>query len=193
MTVLGPPPEATRDRILDAADRVVVRDGARALTVASVAAEAGLSKGGVLHHFPSKEAMAAAMLERSVAAWDEALAATAAADPDPRGRTARAYIRVSLDEGNPDKRRLDRLSSAITATLLSFPEKLGPLQAQSDRFQDALAQDGIDPVDATLVRVAVDGLWLMETLGLVRFDPALKAAVARRLTEMTTTQQGRTT
>jgi AcrR family transcriptional regulator len=189
--VLAPPAEATRDRILDAADRVVVRDGTRALTVASVAAEAGLSKGGVLHHFPSKEAMAAAMLESSVAAWDAALARAAAADPEPRGRTARAYVRVSLDEANPDKRRLDRLSSAITATLLSFPERLGPLQRQSDRFQAALAQDGADPVDATIIRLAVDGLWLCETLGLVRFDADLKAAVARRLTDMTR-PEGRT-
>jgi Tetracyclin repressor-like, C-terminal domain len=133
--------------------------------------------------------MAAAMLERSVAAWDDALADAAAADPDPQGRFARAYVRVSLMP-SPDKARLDALSSAITATLLSFPEKLDPLQAQSDRFQAALTADGLDPIDATVIRLAADGLWLCETLGFVRFDPALKAAVTERLTQMTNKPTG---
>ena len=41
----------TRRRLLDAATAVVRRDGARALTLDAVAAEAGVSKGGLLYHF----------------------------------------------------------------------------------------------------------------------------------------------
>ena len=41
----------TRKRLLDAAAAVVRRDGAGALTLDAVAAEAGVSKGGLLYHF----------------------------------------------------------------------------------------------------------------------------------------------
>ncbi len=43
-----------RSALLDAAERVVLRDGAGQLTMDAVAAEAGVSKGGVLYAFPSK-------------------------------------------------------------------------------------------------------------------------------------------
>jgi AcrR family transcriptional regulator len=162
----------------------VIRDGAAALAVSAVANEADLSKVGVLHHFPSRDAMAAAMPERSVAAWDAALAANAAADPQLRGRFARADVQTSLAPSH-DKARLDALSAAITATVLSFPETLDPLQAPCGRFLAAAADDGIDPVLATLIRLAADGLWLCETLGPVRFDPAPKAAVTRTRITMT--------
>ena len=44
----------TRDRILDALQRILVRKGTAAVTLESVAAEAGVSKGGLLYHFRSK-------------------------------------------------------------------------------------------------------------------------------------------
>ena len=46
-----------RDRILDAAVNVINRDGVRAVTFESVAAEAKLTRGGLLYHFPSREAL----------------------------------------------------------------------------------------------------------------------------------------
>ena len=48
------PPARTKDRLLDAASTVVHRDGAQALTLDAVAAEAEVSKGGLLYHFASK-------------------------------------------------------------------------------------------------------------------------------------------
>ena len=50
---LGPRGD-TRKRLLDAAAVVVRRDGAQALTLDAVAAEAGVSKGGLLYHFKTK-------------------------------------------------------------------------------------------------------------------------------------------
>jgi len=52
--------------ILTAAERVVLRDGVTCLTLEAVACEANLSKGGVLYHFATKEALIQAMLERLI-------------------------------------------------------------------------------------------------------------------------------
>ncbi len=69
----------TRTELLRAAAAVVAASGSRALTLEAVAAKAGVSKGGLLYHFPHKKALVAGMVEattRDIALkLDEALAA----------------------------------------------------------------------------------------------------------------------
>lgn len=55
---------SARDRVLDAFETVLVDQGARAATLDAVAAEAGVSKGGLLYHFPNKDALIDGMLAR---------------------------------------------------------------------------------------------------------------------------------
>ena len=49
--------------------------------------------------------------------------------------------------------------------------------------------DTLDPIFATIVRLAIDGMWLAENFNLMRFDPNLKAAVGERLIAWTRLQQ----
>jgi TetR/AcrR family transcriptional regulator, transcriptional repressor for nem operon len=57
--------ERTHDRILDSAARALRRAGAEGVGVAEVMREAGLTHGGFYAHFPSREAMLAAAIERA--------------------------------------------------------------------------------------------------------------------------------
>ena len=78
-----------RGALLDAAERVVLRDGAGQLTMDAVAAEAGVSQGGVLYAFPSKDALIDALFTRAFAAMDaigDAFLATAGDTPENRVR-----------------------------------------------------------------------------------------------------------
>src|SRR5688572_17662059 len=50
--------QATVDALLDAAERVLARDGFEAMTTARIAAEAGVGKATVYHYFASKDALA---------------------------------------------------------------------------------------------------------------------------------------
>ncbi|ODT69416.1 MAG: hypothetical protein ABS75_17050 [Pelagibacterium sp. SCN 63-23] len=59
-----------RDALLDAAERVVLRDGAARLTIEAVATAAGVSKGGVLYAFSSKDKLIDALFTRVFAAMD---------------------------------------------------------------------------------------------------------------------------
>lgn len=81
----GPKPDpSVRTRILDAADRLMVRTGYQKMTIDAVATEAAIGKGSVYLHFDSKEEVALSCLDRMV---DEllqklrALASTAAPAP----------------------------------------------------------------------------------------------------------------
>lgn len=55
--------EETRRRALNAAIRCLSRDGYAAATTIRVAQEAGISRGGMLHHFPSKTDLIVAVAE----------------------------------------------------------------------------------------------------------------------------------
>ncbi len=173
----------TRALLLDAAETVVIRDGVKSLTLDAVVAESGISKGGLLYHFPSKEDLAAAMIERSIAGFDEALVVAQEGDSRKIGRFTRAYVRATLGMTPLTGEGFDSLCSAITTALLSLPERLVPVQQQGARTQTAIESDGIDPILATIIRLAVDGLWLSENFNLMHYDADTKAAVAARLLE----------
>jgi TetR/AcrR family transcriptional regulator, transcriptional repressor for nem operon len=87
---------ATRERILDAAQRIVLERGFAATSIDAVLAEAPATKGAFFHHFPSKNDLGRALLERYAAAdermLDEFMAAAEAESDDPAEQLV-AFIR----------------------------------------------------------------------------------------------------
>ncbi len=153
----------TRDLLLDAA-AVVVRDvGAAKLSLDRVAHAAGVSKGGLLYHYPTKQALIAAMLDRTLARADHQLHELA----DQNDRTSGSFAQAYLDyvrSGQPDE--LDSATGIFASAALDDGD-LGPAQAQFSTWQNRLIdEDGIDPTVALLARVVGDGLWLIDLFGL---------------------------
>jgi Tetracyclin repressor-like, C-terminal domain len=64
------------------------------------------------------------------------------------------------------------------------PNKLEPLREQNRRWQRRVEADGLDPVEATIVRLAVEGLWLGEAFGTNRLEPGMRRRVIDRLLAM---------
>ena len=77
----------TRERILDGAERLVLDHGLAATTVDAILAESETSKGAFFHHFPSKNHLARALVERyaagDVAFLEEFMAKAEATVDDP--------------------------------------------------------------------------------------------------------------
>src|SRR5579863_5516439 len=87
--------EASREAILGAAQRLFAEHGFAAVTVDQIAGAAGLAKGAVYHHFPSKEAIFEAAFERTSAALQHQVRTVAAASSDrlkALAAGARAYF-----------------------------------------------------------------------------------------------------
>jgi TetR/AcrR family transcriptional regulator, transcriptional repressor for nem operon len=78
---------ATRTRILDAAEELMLGQGYSGTSVDEVIATAETTKGGFFHHFASKQDLARALVERYVAAdlelLDDVFARAEAASDDP--------------------------------------------------------------------------------------------------------------
>ena len=153
---------SARDRVLDAYETLLIEAGPGAATLDAVAAAAKVSKGGLLYHFGSKDALVAGLLarlrERSAADAD---AIRAAAD----GATA-YYLTTSAPGGG--------VPGGLTRTYLAALRVTDARDATAVR--DALAgvdadalgalRDRIgDPVLAWMVQLIGDGLYLRTLIG----------------------------
>ncbi|MCS7178730.1 MAG: TetR/AcrR family transcriptional regulator [Anaerolineae bacterium] len=65
--------EETRERILAAAEECFARQGYEATGVAAICQRAGVSKGAFFHHFPTKQAVFLALLERWLTGLEQQL------------------------------------------------------------------------------------------------------------------------
>jgi AcrR family transcriptional regulator len=173
----------TRSRVLHAAGRVVLRQGVRGMTLAAVAREAGVSKGGLLYHFASKDALLTGMVGEFVELIEARMQASMATDAAP-GAWTRAYLdAATVDRDGDDP--MDRLATAMLAAGASNTDLLQPLYARQRAWQDAQQTDGIDPATAALVRLAADGLWMNDLFGIQVVDDEQRQAVIDRLRDLT--------
>ena len=183
-----------RDKILDATERVILRDGPHGVSVDAVLAESGMSKGGFFHHFPTKAALLGGLLER----LSRAVAATAAssmrADSRPRGRALRAQIAVAFDLPPPERERTRALVLALLAGVMESQD----VAAQARKAnRDALAiarREGVDRGAALCVQLALDGYILGEAFKTIKLEgddrEALRATL-HRLVDATPTLPAR--
>ncbi len=130
-----PDRESRREALLDAADRIVQRDGP-AVSMASIAAEAGITKPILYRHFGDKEglyaALAARHTERLLHVLQEALAAGGTARERVE-RTIGAYL--STIEAEPQVYRFLLHSAEAVAS----PAAQGQVQSFLRRFSELLA------------------------------------------------------
>jgi AcrR family transcriptional regulator len=159
----------TRARLLDAASAVIRRDGPQALTLDAVAAQAGVSKGGLLYHFASKRELLDALVARWLDEFDRDIAAET-------GNFAERYVRAS-DGAKAEE-------AGLLAALVADPQVLAAVRERHAAWQDRVATEGGDPVDATVARLAADGLWLADLLGIAPPAGDLRERVLARLLEL---------
>jgi AcrR family transcriptional regulator len=148
-----------KDELIGIAENLVMRDGAAALTLDAVAHEANFSKGGVLYHFPSKDALVQAMVEHLMERFEDALNQNIQSDPRLPGAFTRAYIRASLQDDPGRMQELLSTSSGLIAALAINPALLEAFRHRMASWQIRLENDGLDIAHAMLVRLAVDGWW----------------------------------
>lgn len=163
--------------LLDAAETVVARQGIASLTLDAVASEAGISKGGLLHHFPSKDRLVEAMVMRSADGWRACFTEALERTPEGPGRMARALVDHCLSDAATWTQELRRSSSTCFAALAQNPALIEPMRTVYAELHHRIADDGLPPGVGETVAAAIDGLWLYWVLGLAELDQALMGRV----------------
>lgn len=167
-----------QDRILDAAERVVARDGAVRLTLDAVALEAGVSKASVLYDYKSKQAMVEAVVERAFRADNAFHAAVteglgAVDSPTIRGRIAATVV--------PPTDSINAVALNLTAALALDQGLRQRMQANQQAVLAAIAETSASPRGAQLAYLALEGLKLLEHLDFHRFEPTERQRILREI------------
>jgi AcrR family transcriptional regulator len=148
------PRPSRRTALLDAAIAVIRRAGAQALTLDAVAAEAGTSKGGVLYHFASKRALIDGLIARWLDDFEAQL---------EDGDVAAAYVRAcDLKRAGPD---VTASEFGLLAALIEEPRMLEAVRERYAAWMQRMLGE-LNRDDAWLVRLAADGLWYADLLGI---------------------------
>lgn len=172
------PKTPMKERILETADRLFYAHGIRAVGVDTIAAEIGISKRTLYNHFPSKDALIVAYLER------RNLKAPPS-DREPADLILRSFDRLERSFGTRGFRGCPFVNAVAELGEGEHAAKAVALEFKRGReawFRDLLVKLGIvaPGLLATQLAILIDGAI---ATNLVRDDPAMaRAAKAAAIT-----------
>lgn len=160
--------DARRAQILEAAHTCFSREGLHGASMASMAAEAGLSVGQIYRYFENKEAVIAALCEVHLEEWSQRLAAARARSDD--------VVEEMIEMARYNCEKLEE-PGAIAMVLEFFSEaarnqRIGALvcavdEAARARLRELLARPGEDAAAAmaraSMATILLEG-WLLRVL-----------------------------
>ncbi len=172
---------SSRHLILDAAIRVTERDGITGLTLDAAAREAGVTKAGLMYHFPTREELLIAIQKHLITQWEERLADTLG-KPQAQATTRETTVAYTIEGAAHTASKAD-----LTFMLESVAQPaLSQLWDELMHRWAPLPEHVEDPADLDLLlaRMASDGMWLYEATTGAALPAPLKAALLRRITEL---------
>jgi AcrR family transcriptional regulator len=176
------PRPAARERILEAATRLFLRDGFRAVGVDTIIAEAGVAKMTLYAHFPSKDDLIVAYLERANQQFWEWLDAAVAGVDDPGAKLVAIFGAVGKLANSPQC-----LGCTFQGTAAEFPDPEHPghrvalahKRAVRERLRTLAQEAGLrDPEElADQLLLLMDGAWVAARM-FGPDNPAVQVAAA---------------
>jgi len=158
-----------RQKVLEAAACIAGEEGISGLTLERVANRAGISKGGLLYHFGTKEEVLAGLVDSLIEEFEAEIRArieTGSSYPE-------AYVEAAFDHASRERNLFSGLLAAI-ATDRGMASRL------RDRYDDWLKQleaSGLTPARARVVSLAADGLYFTEMIAVAPKSPAERNAL----------------
>ena len=176
-------PQEVRSRLLKATAEVAAEQGLDAVTIAEVSKRAGVTSGGLFHHFPSKKHLIDELINACTLSFENRIEKLISQDPEPRGRFTRAYLLASNCEADycEESAHIGNVLMAMNRDPEISRRWMGWLEDQMKKYG---AED--DPVLGDIIRYAADGLWLEEYI-MKTVDKVRRQTVMDRLLKMTRT------
>ncbi len=173
------PPKA-RAKILDAAERIVKSHGAAKLTFEEIAAESGVTRGGITYHFPTKELLLQALVQRDVEHWSAREASHLAQLGDDPAAPVLAHLRSCTDD-DPERRRF---VGGMLGAVAHDPSLLEPVREFQRENQPIAAAMSEHELRLWVLRLAADGLFWMETLKCTELPPGMRERVIAEIEKL---------
>ncbi|MBM7599603.1 AcrR family transcriptional regulator [Virgibacillus halotolerans] len=170
-----------RQHILKSATVFILENNFNKLTLDAVAKQAGISKGGLLYHFPNKEALLMGLTQYTFEEFTILTEAHAKEDPVEKGKWSRAYIEaVKWDLENNAA-----LNVGIMAASTLDPKLSESMSHGYQHIQSKMEKDSIDSETVAIIRLAIDGLYYAELFNIAPLDEKSREKVIQQLINMT--------
>ena len=159
------PKSIDRGHVLDAAERIVVEQGASHLTFESVSQAVGVTKGGIQSCFGTKEGLVTAMLKR----WGESYEDAVRQLPQSAGPYAdvRDHVRMTAVS-----HELNARSASLLAALMQSKEQLAFARDWYARHAESFDTQTEQGRRARVAFFATEGIFLLRYLGLADISQA---------------------
>ncbi|WP_202948096.1 TetR/AcrR family transcriptional regulator [Caulobacter sp. AP07] len=146
--------------MLDCAIDIAAEQGLANVTVSAVAVAAGVTKGGLFHHFASKQALVEAMVDDLLERLDQQIDQEMDDEPTAPGRFTRAYVSATLTMDERPRRAWTALGGSLAIDSSLTPRWTAWMDARLRRHADTDAAPLFE-----VIRLAVDGAWLAQISG----------------------------
>ncbi|GAB3738770.1 TetR/AcrR family transcriptional regulator [Silanimonas algicola] len=168
------PPKA-RQKVLDAARRIVETRGAGHLTFETLAEESGVTRGGITYHFRTKEELLKALIEADIADWNAAAEQLGGADL-PCAKAARmiGHVRTCLADEDDAHRRF--VTGMLSAAMVD-PGLLDPVREHHATEFAEWRWDDAD-LERYLLLLAADGLFWNQLFNVSPLPVAVRPRLA---------------
>jgi AcrR family transcriptional regulator len=167
-----------RDRILEAAERVITDVGPARLTLDLVAQAAGVSKGGLLYHFPSKELLLIALAHRYVQSMQSCIASAKCGLP---AGDAACEIKACIVGMLGTDARAKAMGAALLAAAANDLGLLEVIREHLARHTEQLMASHASFARAAVVTLAIDGLKMRESLRISSFTEQQREQIVEEL------------
>ncbi len=175
----------TREIILQVANRLFVSQGYTATSTRQIAAEAGIGKATIYHHFPDKQAIVLALLDQNTGRTRQVLEAVKA-ETDPRRRIETAveaslrFFYESADILQIVRREVPGGRTQFQSEYISFFKEHTTLLTEA--LQEGIEQGLFRPVNiaeaSRVLLTMIQGTFALAHLSGERLEPPEKATVA---------------
>ncbi|MFA7576684.1 MAG: TetR/AcrR family transcriptional regulator [Candidatus Muiribacteriota bacterium] len=170
---------SVKQLILNAAEEVTMEHGASNMTLNAVAKKAGISKGGLLYHFPSKDELIKGMISHMIEEQFEIMKNISEKLPDTPSNKIKSNILMWCHE--PEKRK--HFHAVIIAILSYNPEIIDPFKEIYSNLMKEFSK-GMDPVMIKIISLASMGLMLSDVFNARLFTDKEQKEITDKLFEL---------
>ncbi len=169
-----------KDEILKAAIALVEERGAGALTLDAVAKRAGVSKGGLIHHFNTKEALLTELIAGVTATFEKERRASVESLEKFGAETADMEVKLMktyLERAFKGLGRDNNGAMALFAVATHQPDLLQPIRDYFASREEEALQFSRSPLTVLMISLLADGLWLFDALGIPPFSEKVRKEI----------------
>lgn len=146
-----------RDKILDAVEKILKTKPSSDLSLDLISLTAGVSKGGLLYHFPTKESVLVGAIDRLIQVFESDLLQISESNGSD---FCESYLSASM---NP---KLLSAAKSLVAAASHDPKLLVPLRSAYKRWDKIIFSKFQNPLEAWKFRIFFDGLFFCSILNL---------------------------